>query len=98
MLEGTGSAPISIADYLQQSFNFRYSFMGPVVGILLGFTVFFAGLAVVTLRFMKVNAQVSMLKCCFVVFILVPAHVMLCGCRYYVVCLLCGACLHQIAH
>ncbi len=40
-------------DYLKQSFNYKYSFIGPVIGILLGFTVVFAGLAVVTLRFGK---------------------------------------------
>ncbi len=33
------------------SFNYKYSFVGPVVGILLGFAVFFAVLAVVTLRY-----------------------------------------------
>jgi CDR ABC transporter len=42
-LEGQGQPPITVADYLQQSFGYRYSFMGPVVGILLAFTVFFAG-------------------------------------------------------
>lgn len=47
---GDGWAP---QEYLQQNFNYRYSFIGPVVGILLAFTVFFAALAVITLRFGK---------------------------------------------
>lgn len=42
-LEGQDSPPITVADYLETTFGFEYSFMGPVVGILLGFTVFFAG-------------------------------------------------------
>lgn len=44
---------ISVKDFLYQNFNYKYSFIGPVVGILLGFTVFFAALAVLTLRFGK---------------------------------------------
>lgn len=40
-------------DFLDENFSYQYSFIGPVVGILLGFTVFFAALAVVTLRFGK---------------------------------------------
>ena len=48
--KGDGSAP---QEYLKQSFNYHYSFIGPVVGILLAFTVFFAALAVLTLRFGK---------------------------------------------
>ena len=38
-------------EYVKLSFNYRYSFIGPVVGILLAFTLFFAALAVITLRF-----------------------------------------------
>ena len=36
----------SIKDYLLTSFNYKYSFAGQVVAILLGFTVFFGGLAI----------------------------------------------------
>jgi dipeptide/tripeptide permease len=42
-LEGQGQPPITVADYLKQSFGYRYNFMGAVVGILLAFTIFFAG-------------------------------------------------------
>jgi CDR ABC transporter len=44
-LEGQGQPPITVADYLKQSFGYRYNFMGAVVGILLAFTIFFAGRA-----------------------------------------------------
>ena len=50
-----GAAPTTIRDYLAQNYNYHYSFIGPVVGILLGFTVFFAGLAIVVL--MSLNYQ-----------------------------------------
>ena len=36
----------TIKQYLEESFDYRYSFIGQVVAIQLGFTVFFAGLAV----------------------------------------------------
>ncbi len=36
----------TIKRYLEESFDYRYSFIGQVVAILLGFTVFFAALAV----------------------------------------------------
>ena len=36
----------TIKQYLEESFDYRYSFIGQVLAILLGFTVFFAGLAV----------------------------------------------------
>ncbi len=42
---GQSNTP-TIKEYLQQNFNYRYSFIGPVIGILLGFTVFFGGLAI----------------------------------------------------
>lgn len=48
-----GSDPISIQDYLAENYGYHYSFIGPVVGILLGFTVFFAGLAIVVLMTMN---------------------------------------------
>ena len=48
-----GSADMSIQDYLASNYDFHYSFIGPVVGILLGFTVFFAGLAIVVLMTMN---------------------------------------------
>lgn len=50
-----GAEPTTIQDYLAQNYNYHYSFIGPVVGILLGFTVFFAGLAIVVL--MSLNYQ-----------------------------------------
>ena len=42
---GTTETP-TIQQYIKDSFGYEYSFIGPVVGILLGFTVFFAGLAI----------------------------------------------------
>ena len=42
---GQSNTP-TIKEYLQQNFNYKYSFIGPVIGILLGFTVFFGGLAI----------------------------------------------------
>ena len=36
----------TIKEYLQTNFNYKYSFAGQVVAILLGFTVFFGGLAI----------------------------------------------------
>jgi len=36
----------TIKQYLEESFDYRYAFVGQVVAILLGFTAFFAGLAV----------------------------------------------------
>ena len=42
---GQNGAP-TIKQYLVESFGYRYSFVGQVVAILLGFTVFFAGLAI----------------------------------------------------
>ena len=50
-----GSTPTTIQDYLAQNYGYHYSFIGPVVGILLGFTVFFAGLAIAVL--MGLNYQ-----------------------------------------
>ena len=41
----------ALQEYLRVSFNYKYSFVGPVVGILMGFAVFFAVLAVVSLRY-----------------------------------------------
>ena len=42
-----GSADkISIKDLLDVTLGYKYSFIGPVVGILVGFIVFFAGLAI----------------------------------------------------
>ena len=51
-LEGQGQPPITVADYLKQSFGYRYNFMGAVVGILLAFTIFFAGTALHAAWFM----------------------------------------------
>ena len=48
-----GSDPMTIQDYLAENYGYHYSFIGPVVGILLGFTVFFAGLAIVVLMTMN---------------------------------------------
>lgn len=50
-----GSTPTTIQDYLAANYNYHYSFIGPVVGILLGFTIFFAGLAIAVL--MSLNYQ-----------------------------------------
>lgn len=36
----------TIKQYLQDNFNYKYSFIGPVIGILIGFTIFFGGLAI----------------------------------------------------
>ena len=36
----------TIKQYLLDSFNYKYSFIGPVVAILLAFTIFFGGLAI----------------------------------------------------
>ena len=48
-----GAPTTTIQGYLQQNYGYEYSFIGPVVGILLGFTVFFAGLAIVVLMTMN---------------------------------------------
>ena len=37
---------ITIKEFLKVSLGYEYSFIGPVVGILLGFTIFFGGLAI----------------------------------------------------
>ena len=48
-----GADNTTIQQYLSQNYGYEYSFIGPVVGILLGFTVFFAGLAIVVLMTMN---------------------------------------------
>lgn len=48
-----GASPTTIQAYLSQNYGYEYSFIGPVVGILLGFTIFFAGLAIVVLMTMN---------------------------------------------
>lgn len=52
-LEIPGADPSTVQDYLAQNYGYHYSFIGPVVGILLGFTIFFAGLAIVVLMTMN---------------------------------------------
>ncbi|KAK9820341.1 hypothetical protein WJX72_009201 [[Myrmecia] bisecta] len=47
---GDSSPSVTVVEYLEDNFGYKYSFIGPVVGILIGFTVFFGGLAVLSLR------------------------------------------------
>lgn len=45
-----GGGSITIKDYLDQNFNYRVSFIGPVFGILCAFMVFFGALAILSLK------------------------------------------------
>lgn len=44
---------MTVRDYLKENYNYEYSFIGPVIGILLAFTVLFGGLAVLSLKFIS---------------------------------------------
>ena len=45
-----GGGNISVKDYLDQNFNYRITFIGPVFGILCTFMVFFGALAILSLK------------------------------------------------
>ncbi len=54
---------MTIKQYLNQNYDYQLSFIGPIVGIMFGFIIFFAGLAIVCLKFVNF---VSLLACCLV--------------------------------
>ena len=54
---------MTIKQYLNQNYDYQLSFIGPIVGIMFGFIIFFAGLAIVCLKFVNF---VSLLACSLV--------------------------------
>ena len=54
---------MTIKQYLNQNYDYQLSFIGPIVGIMFGFIIFFAGLAIVCLKFVNF---VSLLACALV--------------------------------
>ena len=48
-----GGTPTTVKAFLHDSFAYDLSFIGPVVGILFGFTIFFAGLGILCLMFIN---------------------------------------------
>lgn len=48
-----GGSPTTIQAILGDMYGYHLSFIGPVVGILLGFTIFFAGLGILCLMFVN---------------------------------------------
>ena len=44
---------MTIKQYLDQNYDYQLSFIGPIVGIMFGFIIFFAGLAIVCLKFVN---------------------------------------------
>ena len=53
-----GGPNTTVQAYLADNYDYHYDFIGPVVGILLAFTIFFAGLAIVMLKTNMVHHQV----------------------------------------
>ena len=45
-----GGGSTTIRAYLEEYYNYKTPFIGPVFGILVAFTVFFAGLAILSLK------------------------------------------------
>ena len=45
-----GGGSITIRGYLEEFYNYRTSFIGPVFGILCAFMVFFGALAILSLK------------------------------------------------
>ena len=54
---------MTINQFLYNYYDYKVSFIGPIVGIMFGFIIFFAGLAIVCLKFVNF---VSLLACCLV--------------------------------
>eukprot|EP00891_Asterochloris_glomerata_P005114 jgi/Astpho2/5114/Aster-06326 len=50
---GVGQPVMTIKQYLNQNYDYQLSFIGPIVGIMFGFIIFFAGLAIVCLKFVN---------------------------------------------
>lgn len=48
-----GSDSLTIKQYLANFYGYDLGFIGPVVGILFGFIIFFAGLAILCLMFVN---------------------------------------------
>lgn len=48
-----GGTDTTIKDYLHDSLGYDLGFIGPVVGILFAFTIFFAGLGILCLMFVN---------------------------------------------
>ena len=48
-----GGGVTTVREYVQTMLGYKPSFIGPIVGILFGFAIFFAALSVVCLRFLS---------------------------------------------
>jgi hypothetical protein len=48
-----GGGTTTIKQYLADNYNYQYSWIGPVIGILCGFMVFFGALAILSLKFIN---------------------------------------------